>query len=323
MSRPGFYFCFCPDSGLFKRQIHKILEPYDPDSWEISTLWSDDGDLDQKLWKSLNMANMMGPSRVVVVRNCQIFKEAQWKALAPALKGFKSGIWPFFCLESQWDKQKPKIPAVLEKQKFFKIARERGWIWQFPGITRQNLFRYLAKRAREVGLVFASGVQDKLVDILPLDSLGVDQELEKLLLLSQDQGKVTLKHLDIIEPRADLDIFVQMQSIQQGKNIARVWQKFFRDQQSGQEGLFPFLGLLLREARILWHLAAGEEDKVFLYPRMKKEKIRLARQLGPQNIARLWDMILEAEAGVKSGTILQDQALEKLTADLYRLFRQA
>ena len=322
MSRPGFYFCLCPDSGLLKRQIHKILEPYDPDSWEINTLWSDDPDLDQKLWKALNMANMMGPSRAVVVRNCQVFKEAQWKALAPALKGFKSGIWPFFCLESQWDKQQPKIPAFLEKQKFFKIARERGWLWQFPGITRQNLPMYLEKRARETGLVFAPGVQEQLLDILPLHSLGVDQELEKLLLLAQDQGKVEAKHLDIVEPRADLDIFAQMQSIQQGKNFARVWQKFFKDQQSGQEGLFPFLGLLLREARILWHLAAGEEDKVYLYPRTKKEKIRLARQLGPRNIARLWDMILDAEAGVKSGTILQDQALEKLSADLYRMFRQ-
>jgi len=322
MSRPGFYFFFCPDAGLVKRQIHKTLEPYDPDSWEINTLWSDDPELDQKLWKALNMANMMGPSRVVVVRNCQVFKDAQWKALAPALKGFKSGIWPFFCLEGQWDKQKPKIPAVLENKKFFKIARERGWIWQFPGITRQNLPRYLEKRARETGLVFAPGVQEKLVNILPLNSLGVDQELEKLLLLANDQGKVEAEHLDIVEPRADLDIFAQMQSIQQGKNITLVWQKFFRDQQTGQEALFPFLGLLLHEARVLWHLAAGEEDRVFLYPRTKNEKKRLARQLGPRNIARLWDMILEAEAGVKSGTILQDQALEKLTADLYQLFRQ-
>ncbi|WP_291318343.1 hypothetical protein [Desulfonatronospira sp.] len=258
MSRPGFYFCFCPDSGLLKRQIHKILEPYDPDSWELNTLWSDDEDLEQKLWKSLNMANMMGPSRVVVIRNCQVFKEAQWKSLAPALKGFKSGIWPFICLEGPWEKGKPKIPAFLEKQKFFRVAREKGWLWHFPGITRQNLPRYLDKRARETGLVFDPGVQEKLVDILPLHSLGVDRELEKLRLLALDQNRVTLEHLDIVEPRADLDIFAQMQSIQQGKNLARVWQKFFRDQQSGLDGLFQFLGLLLHEARIMWHLAAGE-----------------------------------------------------------------
>ncbi len=321
MSRPGFYFCLCPDSGLLKRQIHKLLQPHDPDSWEITTLWSDDAELDQKLWKALNIPNMMGPCRAVVIRNCHTFQEARWKALAPALKGFKSGIWAFFCMEGEWDKRKPRVPACLEKQKFYKIAREKGWIWQFPGINRQNLPRYLKQRALESGLVLESGVQDKLVQILPLDSRGVDQELEKLLLLAGQSGMVLMEHLDVVEPRSHLDIFTQLQKIQQGQSIARVWHKLFLDQQTGQDGLFPFMGLLLREARILWHLATGQEDKIYLYPGVRNEKIRLAGRLGPEKIALMWDMVLEAEAGVKSGAVLQDQALENLTAGMYRLFR--
>ncbi len=320
MSRPGFYFCFCPDSNLLKRQINKIISQWNQEEWEMVTLWSDDPELEQRVWNSLNLPNMMGPSRAVVLRRCEDFKEEFWSGMSPALKGYKPGIWPFFCLEAPWKKNTPQVPAGLAKQRYYQIAKQKNWIWQFPGITRQNLPRYLQKRAKELNLTINSQVQEKLLWILPLDSHGIDQELDKLSLLAPENGKIEMEHLAIVESKSHLDIFTLLQKVQQSQNITQVWHKIFEDQQSGHESLFPFLGLLLREARILWHLASNEQDKVSLYPRVKQEKNALAKKLGQENISRLWSLILEAEMGVKSGTILPEQAMENLVANLFQLF---
>ena len=321
MSRPGFFFCICPDSNLIKLQIQNILVDHNPDDWETRNIWSDDPDLEDKLWQSLNLVNMMGPSRAVVIRKCEAFRDGLWTLLAPALKGFRPGIWPFFCLETAWDKNRPKIPPDLEKQKYYRIAREKKWLWQFPGLTRQNLPRYLHNRTREMGLDFAPGVKERLIQILPLDSHGVNREMEKLDLLAGEHKRVDLHHLDAVDPSINLDIFALMRMLQKGENTAGAWEKIFKDQVSGRDGLFPFLGLLHREARILWHLANNEQNKIFLFPGEKKEKTAMAGRLGREKIALLWNMIMEAEMGVKSGTVLPEQAMENLAANLCRLFR--
>ncbi len=321
MNRPGFYFCFCPDPNLLNRQIRKLLDSFVPGNWQVNTLWSDDPDLESKLGQALSLVDMMGSAKAVIVRRCEVLKDGFWPSLAPVLKGFKPGIWPFFCLEAQWDKNRPKVPAVLAKQKFYRIAGEKEWIWQFPGITRQNLPRYVRNKAGGLGLAFAPGVQDKLAGILPLDSHGVDQELAKLSLLVNDNERVEPEHLEAVEPKADIDIFALMRMVQQGRSVTDVWQKIFKDQESGRDGMFPFLGLLLREARILWHLTNDESGNIYIHPKDRSEKTALASKLGQEKTARLWTMILEAEMGVKSGTILPDQAMENLTADLYRLFK--
>jgi DNA polymerase-3 subunit delta len=90
---------------------------------------------------------------------------------------------------------------------------------------------------------------------------------------------------------------------------------------SSQDTVLPFLGLMLREARLLWQLASGEGEQVRLPPRVRQEKANMARKLGLVGLARIWTLLMEAETGIKSGQRTPDQAMEMLVSGLLPLFR--
>jgi DNA polymerase-3 subunit delta len=119
----------------------------------------------------------------------------------------------------------------------------------------------------------------------------------------------------------ETDIFAFLQGLQNGKNPAAVWRKFMRDQIAHDDaGLFAFLGLLQREATILWRLLAGEQVAMpsFLIP----NKTALAKSLGYGRLARVWDFALAADKGVKTGAHTPKHAFEILIANLFQLFRK-
>ncbi|MFO7726845.1 MAG: hypothetical protein R6X11_00800 [Desulfonatronovibrio sp.] len=320
MSRPGFYFCFCPDSNLLKMQIARILESAGQGDWSRQTIWLDEKDQEDKLWKALNLPGMTGPSRAVILRRCESPGNSFWTDISPTLSGFRPGIWPFFCFESEWKQGKPGISAHLAKRKYFKFARSRGWIWEFPGLTRQNISRYISQKCQKLGLKTGPGVAEQLSSMLPLDSHGVDMELEKITLLAYPEKTITKEHLNSLSSRLDIDIFSFLQGVQSGKDKSAAWNKIFQEQLKGQEMLFPFLGLIIREARILWQLSTRQENRVKLHPRIMQQKKTLAAALGAARISLLWEMALEAESGVKSGQVSPGQAMDKLTAKLFKLF---
>lgn len=322
MSRPGFYFCFCPDFNLLKMHIERLLESSGNRDWQKKTIWLDEQENEDTLWKALNVPSMAGPPRALILRKCDSVPVSDrfWSGISPSLRGFRPSIWPFFCFESSWDKGKPKISPEISRQKYFKFAREKGWIWEFPGLTRQNIARYISRKCTELGIEPGPGVVDHLTSILPMDSHGIDKEIEKLSLLVPPETTILKEHLEAVSSHLDMDIFSFLQEIQRGKGVCQAWSKIFKEQLRGQELLFPFLGLLLREARILWHLATGQDSKIKLHPGIRQRKTSLARSLGLVKISMLWDLALEAESGVKSGLVNTDQAMDNLTAKLFKLF---
>ncbi|MFP4085149.1 MAG: DNA polymerase III subunit delta [Desulfonatronovibrio sp.] len=320
MSRPGFYFCFCPDSNLLKMQIGRVLESAGQGEWSWQTIWLDEQDQEDRLWNALNQPVMAGPSRAVILRRCESPGNSFWTDISPTLSGFRPGIWPFFCFESEWKYGKPKISAHLSKKKYFKFARSKGWIWEFPGLTRQNISRYISRKCQKLGLKTGPGVVEHLSAILPLDSHGVDMELEKITLLACPETTITKEHLKPVSSRPDIDIFSFLQGVQSGKDKSAAWKKIFQEKLKGQEMLFPFLGLLIREARILWRLSTSGESGVQLNPRIRQQKKAMASKLGQAGISLLWNAALEAEAGVKSGQVTPGQAMDRLTLKLFKLF---
>ncbi len=323
MTRPGFYFCFCPDFNLLKMQISRILESSGQD-WTKKNIWLDEQNQEERLWKAFNVPGMAGPPRALILRKCDSPHESLpgsfWKDISATLSGFRPRVWPFFCFESDWKYNKPQIPAAISRQKCFKFARQKGWIWEFSGLNPGNISRYIAKKCQKMGIEPGQGVLEELARFFPPDSHSVDMELEKLCLLIHPEKVIHKNHLKSLSSRPEIDIFSFLQAVQRGRNAASIWNKIFREQSRDKEILFPFLGLLLREARILWQLASGQENRVRLYPQIKQQKRAMALSMGQKKIMLLWDLALEAESGVKSGRISTDQAMESLTSRLLKLF---
>ena len=149
--------------------------------------------------------------------------------------------------------------------------------------------------------------------------MGARNELDKLALLAGDSGQVLPEHLQIVGAEEDMDIFSFVDAVVRGVRPEEVWRRVFADRlaKAGDRMLFGFLHFLVREARILWQLSHGEEQAVFLPGGVKNRKRDLAARLGEKGVARLFELAMEAELGIKSGARRPEQAFEALVGGLY------
>ncbi len=319
MSRPGFYFCLCPDSELIIRHIQSLLRQQ-PETWRMKMFWADE-ELPDAFWEALSLTGLLGHSQAVVLRKTESLLSADWKKFNPVLNRFRPQVWPFFCLEQSWSRGRPKIPASLEKQTFFRLAKRRQWIWQSPGINRQTLRKDLETWARSLNKTFSLEALALAENIMPLDGAGLKNELGKLELLAAEAPEITCRHLQAVSFQPDMDSFAFLKALQSRSDKTALWRKLLRDQlDSGRETVLPFLGLMLWEARQLWQLAAGDAGKVTLPPQVKQDKTRMAQKMGLKKIALVWSLVMEAEAGIKSGTASSNQAMEMLISRLMNVF---
>lgn len=322
MSRPGFTFCVCPDPALTRRHIAAQLQDFGGSGWKQQVFWADD-DLPPAFWEALTLSGLMEESRAVVLRRAHTAKIDFWKQLLPVLGAFNPKVWPFFCLEGEWSRGKPKIPAALTKLKFWQIADKKKWVWSSPGLTRTTLRTHIGTWATSNGFEFAPGAAELATQILPLDMLALDNELAKLKLLLADRHTIQNEDLSVVSFQPDLDIFSFLSALQRKGGALEVWRKVLAEQVgTSSEMVFPFLGLMIREARILWQLAVGEEQAVRLPPWVKKEKSELARRLGPNRLSSIWTLAVETEAGIKTGRRTPDQAMDRFVSGLMALFQQ-
>ncbi len=319
--RPGFSFLLCPDPELIKLELQNLSAAYEA-NYSKRLYWADE-ELPDSFWQDLTTLDLMGNPRLVIVRRAHSFLKEIWDKLVPVLSGYSSGIWPVFCLESDPDK-KGKItpPKVLEKQPYYKIARDRGWIWINAGLNAGTMPDFIRNYSRRANVTFAPHMQETLIKILPYDALAAKNELDKLALAAGDKALVTPEHLSLITHQTDMDIFAFIRAVMDGKNKAQVWKKVFENSlvASSDNILFSFLALFIREARILWELYHDETPSSWVHPAEKTRKRTLAKKLGTLRLGMIWDMVLTAEMSIKSGQRTPEQAFESLVSELYTLF---
>ena len=337
MSRPGFIFCICPDSALTRQYINGMAKKYPPSTgnnagmlppptsktgWKKEVFWADDG-LEDSFWDALGVQDLFGGSRLVIIRNAQLLLADSWKKLSTVLARANPSIWIFICLEVEFERGQAKIPAQAKKLKAFDFADKQGWVWTNPGLSGKGMLDYIKNKAAALGINIAPALLPELALRLPSDATAIGLELEKLaLLLETDTGKRELlpEHLEQIDQQTEVDVFAVLRNLQAGIRHDRVWATVLASESGNAKDkmLFSFLGALVREARILWQLLFGE--KVFVPGNLANDKLALARQLGVRKLSEFWELALEAEQGVKSGEVSEEQALERLIADLFRLF---
>ena len=320
MSRPGFTFCICPDSELVRNYICKQLQAR-PETWKQKIFWGDE-ELTDAFWDSFNLNDLFGECRAIVLRRAHKLRASDWKRFHSVLNKFRKSVWPFFCLEGEWERGSPKIPAELKKQKFWKLASEKQWIWQYPGLSRDTLNKYVRDWAKARNIQISGQVLSVAVNMLPLDAAHLKNEMDKLELLVREKKTVDPADLNVLALQPDMDIFTFLRSLQENGDMVEIWKQVLQ----GQLGTDPnmamqFLGLLLRESRILWQLKHGEEDKVKMPGGVKNAKKKLANNMGAQKLGSLWSLMLEAEYGIKSGEYSPDQAMELLLSRLVSVFK--
>ncbi len=330
MSRPAFYFCICPDSGLIKRHIETLILQYPAENgqslmpsassasaakWERHVYWGD-SELPKVFWEHLTLQGLFGVPRLLVLRNAHQVPAATWKQLSQTLGRPNSQSWLIVCLEGAWEKRQPKLPAHIAKLQCLTFADKKGWIWRHSGLESNSIKSYIVEKAVSLNLTIDRDALDALsANVLP-DAISIDGELQKLSLLANN-GQVTSDMVGSGAYVPESNIFSFISYIQAG-NISAAWREIYRSQKDVDALFFPFLALLAREVKLLWQILAGEQVRV--HPQALREKESYAKGLGYAGIAEILSAIVRAEFYVKSGERSVEQSLESLVADLVLLF---
>ncbi len=202
------------------------------------------------------------------------------------------------------------------------MAKDKKWIWQYPGLNRETLSKYVQDWAGTRNIHIPRDVLAVAVNILPLDGAHLQNELDKLELFVWEKKTVHSGDLKVIALQPDMDIFSFLRSLQENSDMVEVWKQVLQGQLGTDSNMaMQFLGLLLRESRILWQLKHGEEDKVKMPGSVKAVKKKLVNNMDPQKLASLWSLMLEAEYSIKSGESSPEQAMDLLLARLVSVFR--
>ncbi len=315
---PGFTFCICPDGQLIKEYIATLLQQSPSPqniAWESSVWWGDE-ELNSDFWEKLTIQGLFPKPSALIVRRANILPAATWKRLSAALAQPSTHRWLFLCMEVAWEKGQPKLPAHITKLRCLEFATSKDWVWRSPGLDARSLKSFVIKRAETLSLHFERDALERFCATLPLDAATVENELQKLSLLASD-GKITSSMIHTASAALDYTIFSFIRHIQSG-DISKVWKQLRQGLDEDDTMLFPFLGLLTREARTLQMLLAGE--KPWIHPSEAAQKQALAQKLGHTGLAHLFESILQAEYHVKSGERSPEQSLEALIANLRHLF---
>lgn len=324
MDIPGFYFCLCPDSALAREHVNGLLERASANKQKMGVrlFWADDG-LDGRFWEALTMQGLTREPRALLVRGAQNLPADVWKKLSAVLGTPRPDILPIFFLESPWEKGQPKLPAHLAKLRCLEFADKRGWVWRSPGLDARTLRAYIQQHAAPLGLHLEADALDALCSVVTPDSIAVRGTLEQLALAypAAADGRVGVELIRAMAGSTpDVLVFEFIRQLQSG-NVAEVWRTLLREGDGGESLLFPLLALLVREARQLWQIQAGEN--IWLPQQTAHLKRGLASRLGTSGLARLFAVLTEAEWAVKSGRRQPVQALEELVGSLTRLFASA
>lgn len=324
MNIPGFYFCLCPDSALAREHVDALLEGVNGTGpkREVRVFWADDG-LDGRFWETLTMQGLTQVPRALLVRSSQNLPADVWKKLSGVLGTPRPDILPIFFLESSWEKGQPKLPAHIAKLRCLEFADKQGWAWRSPGLDARALRIYIQQHAVLLGLRLETDALDALCAVVTPDAMAVHGVLAQLALAcpAGADGRVGVELIRAMAGSTpDVLIFEFIRHLQSG-NVAEVWRTLLREGDGGESLLFPLLALLVREARQLWQIRAGES--IWLPQQTAHLKRGLASRLGTSGLARLFAVLMDAEWAVKSGRRQPVQALEELVGSLTRLFASA
>lgn len=295
-------------------------------SWDRQAYWGDEA-LPPIFWEKLTLQGLFATPNALVVRNAQNIPADTWKRLSAALATPNDLAWPIFCLEVGLERGKYKVPAHIQKLKCLSFADKKGWVWRSAGLDAKAMRTFIQNACRERGLQLAPQALEALTAAMPEDATAASNELDKIALACAAHADatdgpvgsqiITKDMVGLINHTPNLDIFGFIKALQSG-NAPVVWREVLREKGSGDSLVFPFLGMLIREARILWQLLVGED--VRLPPYILDEKKRMAQQLGHSALSQIWNIALEAERGIKMGERNTEQAMDAMVASLSSLF---
>ncbi len=316
---PPYTICVCPDSYLLKVRLNTLLAAHPPatGTWEKYTFWGDEP-IPPAFWEHLTLQGLFATNKALIIRNAQNIPAESLRQLSTAIIPSAPTVWPILCFETGFERGKPKLAAHIQKLPCYELAIKNKLLDTTMGLDSSTLPVFIREECQRLGIAITKQQEIFLAQILPLDALTASGELAKLALLTDANGNIPQSSFAVLEHAGEITIFELLQSLQTGKNSLSVWQHIQADTLDGDNSVFGFVAIMLREARALWQITMGETPA--LPPYVIASKKMLAKQIGVAGIAKMWELALQTDKGIKSGELIPEQAFESLAAQLFQLF---
>jgi DNA polymerase-3 subunit delta len=332
MACPAFLVCLCPDSRLLQVRLERLLTLHKPEGGgarQRFVFWGDEA-LPPAFWEHLTLLGLFAQPKAVILRKSEALpakvldeqlSPVLTAAVAPDGRALRPAILPLICLECGFERGRPKVPAHVQRLPFYTVAQQFGLLDVIPPLSESGIASFIKDEAASLGLRLNAGELSRLAAVLPPDAALIGTETAKLALLRNEDGRLPEGAVNAVDTARELSVFEMIRIVQYHKRAPELWKRILEDKLSGETSVFGFIALLLREARLLWQSLIGPPPEFSSQATAQKQQA--ARNLGAGGIARLWDIALHAEKGIKSGERSPEQAFEMLAADLFMLFDRA
>ncbi len=314
-----FSFIFSPDSALLLKKAEEYAQNFftqNPHPPLKHVFWADEPL--SRFWQLIAVPNLEPTADAVLIRNADKLDADTWKKISTSVGTLHENVYIIFCMEQEWEKKAPKIPAYIANQKCYTFSEKKGWNVRIQPLDSKSLASYVQKAMKERDLTCDKALFETLYTLFPHKAAAVDNTLDQLALIAENN---VVKHEDIMNyvPNVvDIIVFDYIRYLE-SNNSLELWRNILSDESKADEVFFALLANITREARILWQLL--HNDSVRLPPMIVDRKKQQAQRLGKKRIAILFKILRDADWSIKSGTKKVGQSMEQLLYDLSRIYR--
>jgi DNA polymerase III subunit delta len=311
---PIYYLCG-PERLLIDRLVAALRRAVlDPDTEEFNHDAVTAGDTTPGAVLQLaRTVPMMGERRLVEVRDAdQWTAEVQEPLIAYLEQPVTTTVLTFTAA---------KVDARF---KLFKMLDQRGWLGRFEPVRGVPLFRFLQAEAQRLGVRFAPGAAELLVELVGTEILALASAVEKLCLFVGTGGTVQPEVIDqVVSETRQAVIFELTDAIGDG-NVGAALPSLRALLQAGEPEV-KILVMIARQIRMIWMALSARAERgaradlgsVLGVPPFVAKKIGAqAERFTLSAIRAAHERIYQTDRALKSSRVPRALVLEKLVLEL-------
>lgn len=198
---------------------------------------------------------------------------------------------------------------VDKRKRLFKAVKKAGRAVEFTFLSRNDLTRWLAQKARTAGRKFAPGAADTLLDTVGTSLQKLSAELDKLIHYTTGQEMITpVEVRRVCPPRLEENIFAVVDAMGNkrcGEALAAI-----KEMLAAKEPPFRLLAMVTRQFRLLLQVKdllgrgcpAGEiPARLKIHPYVARKVASQCENFSRESLLGALQLLLEVDEAVKTG----------------------
>ncbi|RME80397.1 MAG: DNA polymerase III subunit delta [Caldilineae bacterium] len=324
-------YLFHGDEAFEKSERIAALKRSLGDLVDINTIELDGRQVDQaELQHHCDVLPFLGEKRLVVVNGLLArFQGGENKDGASAFETWLADYLPTLPDTTMLVLNEPKkLPGNHPIVRTVRSLGDKGEVVLFeaPSLKKGELARWVEQRARKKGARLERGVAANLASFIGPDLRLIDSELEKLAVYAGDRP-ITMQDVKMLVPYAkEASIFDMVDAL----GHRRTAQAFRLLAQLRNQGAHPMylLTMIVRQFRIIMQVkdlsATGGMSvddlagALKLHPFPTRKALEQSRHYSAEQLARIYDRLLETDLAIKTGRLEANLALDLLVVELAR-----